>query len=519
MLVVSAELMKQIEQECATRFQFPEKLIIENVGREGSQVLSKWVRPYGVRSFYFLVGGGNNGTDALAIARHLVNQGEKCSAVIAKIGQGLWEEELQRARAFGVETLDLVEFWGRWPRIKESAVVIDGLIGTGHVSRPLPDSWVDLLETLNAEERVLKVALDMPTGIDASTGKKGEAALQANCTLAIGLPKRGHFIGEGYRHRGELLVLEAGLPRAVVSATTSGVAGTWHLLQGELGPGNKKDKGEEFSHKYDFGHLYVIGGSPGLAGAPVLAAMAGFNSGCGLVTIGTWRESFGEMLAQKPAEIMTWEIDDGQLEGIEGMLKADTVVLGPGLGFKKFPAACKNLVERILREYQGALVLDADALAVLDNLEVLRQTKAKLFLTPHQGELARLLRVELPQVLERPAELVQKFAQDFQLHLLLKGPVTMIATPQGEIYLHDQPNPGLAQAGTGDVLAGIIGGLLAKEVRTLKKKNLWPDKVNSGLTKNFIAGVLLHKKTIKNLQALMGMTMIGASGLAKGVNQ
>jgi ADP-dependent NAD(P)H-hydrate dehydratase / NAD(P)H-hydrate epimerase len=393
-------------------------------------------------------GGGSNGGDGLVVARKLREARREVEARLAvpeeKL-QGDAGEMLRRARESGVP----------FGAGGEADLVVDAVYGTGFSGAPRRAA-VRLLEELNSvSARVL--AVDVPSGVDASTGEASGPAVKAERTITFHALKVGHVVAPGRFHAGEVEVADIGLPSS--KETRHGRVSRAAL---ELVPRRRPS-----DNKYSAGSVLVVGGSTGLTGAPSLTAEAALRAGAGYVAACV-PASLNIVFEQRLVEVvtrpcpdedgvMTVEAADVVLEAAE---RADAIALGPGIGRRDDVRA---LVGFLLDRLEKPVVLDADALwALIGNLDWVFARDAPTVLTPHAGELARLLGRDSKWVSAHRLNAAQSGADDVGATVLLKGADTLVASPGRGVLVCDLGNPGLATAGTGDVLTGVVAAFLAK---------------------------------------------------------
>lgn len=509
MRIVDIQEMKQIEMESFEKFHFDETLIIENVGIKSADFIHNHV--IGEDSFseiVALIGPGNNGSDALAIARHLKNLGHVVRAFDLFPGEKKGseiEKQMRLAQSFGVKIskiTDVEQLESYFMQTQSSYLVIDGILGTG-VRLPLSNYLFDIINVVNQRSSIT-VAVDIPTGITGDHGMKSGNAIEAQYTLAIGFPKLGHFTGVGPQFCGEIITIDAGFPGDFQSK------GDKFLLT-EDGVVNVYQSRDKFAHKNSFGHCLVVGGSKGLTGALMMAGRAALKVGTGLVTTSTWEENYYELSTRSVPEVMTGVIpveEEGEEEIIRKFGRYDSMVIGPGLGRSQ---QSRTTVLKALLHFQGPMVVDADALrvATLSELkEVIVPRRAATVLTPHAGEFAHLLGVSIQEVLDRPVEYLKKAVDELNCCVVLKGPVTLIAFPNGELAINYFPNDGMASGGSGDVLAGIIGGLLAQTADDPKESGLFAKKGKN--YESILLAVMAHTLAGKNAAQKEGVRAMTA---------
>jgi NAD(P)H-hydrate epimerase len=320
-----------------------------------------------------------------------------------------------------------------------------------------------VIDHLNTLQKPI-VAIDIPSGLDANKGRPLGTAIRAFLTVTFGLPKVGHLISPGLDYVGLLKVIDIGIPRRLVEEEKIQT----HLLEHEeirrwLSIPRRPD-----THKGDYGHLLVIAGSVGKTGAAAMACEAALRVGAGLVTLAI-PKSLNSIMEVKLTEVMTEPLPETpkqtlSLRAFNAILhlceNKRAVILGPGIGTYK---ETQSLVLKLIKTLDLPIILDADGLTSLAaQPKTLLATKQPLILTPHPGEMARLIRRTAKEVQEDRIGISRNFSQSHRVYLILKGHRTLIATPKGEIFINPTGNPGLASGGTGDVLTGMIGGLICQ---------------------------------------------------------
>ncbi len=356
-------------------------------------------------------GGGANGGDGRIAARELERAGKDVRVVDAKAGES---------------------------DLGDPDVIVDALFGTGFAGEPRPDAAA-LIERINASAaRVL--AIDLPSGVDSSTGEVAGAAVRADATVTFHGRKVGLVVAPGRFHAGAVHVADIGLDPL----------DTEHRLVG-AGILRSVPRRRDADNKYTAGHVLVVGGSPGLTGAPSLTAMAALRADAGYVTLAAPEETL-PVFEQRLLEVVKRPLSD---DLTELAAKASALAIGPGLGRS---AAVHALVRRTLAELALPAVVDADALFDLEPAD----WPAPRVLTPHEGELARLLGRDSKEIAAHRLASVQEAAERFRCVVLLKGADTLVAAPGRGLLVAALGLPSLATAGTGDVLTGIVAAFLAK---------------------------------------------------------
>lgn len=463
MRVVDLEEMKQIEKTAIEEYGFTEDLIIENVGLQGAHFLDEQILSQAQFSeLIVLVGLGNNGADGLSIARHLVNLGHSVRAFLLfpdEITKPYLIKQIELAKCFGVKINEIRNFDQLDSYFSETGgeyFILDAVIGTGF-RLPLSNYLFDVINAVNQYASVM-VALDIPSGVMGDTGRVSSTAIKADITLAIGLPKLGHYISDGAHYSGQTYTIDAGFPRDLLEGGDKSLLSFESILS-MYTPRNK------FAHKNSFGHALIVGGSQGLTGALIMASKAALRVGTGLVTASTWSDNYGELASRIIPEIMTGLIptEDEEIAGtVKDLKRYHAIVIGPGLGRQE---RSRDTVLEVLNNFTGPIVLDADAIKMLSLEEdghILAQRKFPTILTPHMGEFAHFVGSTVEKVSEDPITYLKDLVDKTNSTVILKGPCTFLGFPNGEIHINYFPNDGMATGGSGDVLAGILGGLLAQ---------------------------------------------------------
>ena len=393
-------------------------------------------------------GKGNNGGDGLVAARLLREQWRDVRCLLLSEREELRGDAAEMAQ--GVETEPFAA-----ASLDGAGVVVDAILGTGFEGAVRGAA----AEAIAAMEGHLVVAADVPSGVDASTGEIAGAAVRARATATFAAAKPGLYVNPGKEHAGEVRVIEIGIPPGAPGEPQAGLIDDAVLEEIPRRRGN--------TTKFGSGHVVVAGGSRGLTGAPVLAATAAMRAGAGYVTCCA-PASQQPVLATHLLEVMTRALpeDDGAhiVAGADEVLTASerggALVVGPGLG--RTPGA-QEFARAIVRRSAVPVLLDADGLnAHAERLGTLREAGAALVLTPHDGELGRLLGSPSDEVKAHRLACARRAAADSGAIVVLKGDDTIVARPDGFAAISPGATPALATAGTGDVLSGVIGALLAK---------------------------------------------------------
>ena len=393
-------------------------------------------------------GPGNNGGDGVAAARLLGERDVEVRAWLVGDRNKMTEDtramEEKLRRSGGVLEQFSPENEGIAAWTAQAGVIVDAIFGVG-LSRPLAGDALAAVKLINDAKRPV-VSADIASGVSADTGLVLGEAVRADCTVTFSKGKPGHFIEPGCVFCGELRISDIGIPRDLLKASGCGI----YAIHGE---DLRLPARERLSHKGDYGKLLILGGSVPYTGAPTMCAKAAVRAGAGLVYLGVPAEIY-EITAVKNDEAMPFPREEESLT--ERLAQCGVCVLGPGMGRS---GETELLTARVLRGFQGPVVLDADALwAVSRAPELLEAAANPVVLTPHEGEFARLLGRPVKDRLEDALD----YAGTHGCVVVLKGHRTICAFPDGKAYIIDAGNPGMAKGGAGDVLAGVIGAMLGQ---------------------------------------------------------
>ncbi|MBR1729221.1 MAG: NAD(P)H-hydrate dehydratase [Selenomonadaceae bacterium] len=465
MKIALAKQMREIDKKSIEEFGISELVLMENAGRKTAEAVCHVIEAISKKSICILAGSGNNGGDALVAARYLSNLGARIKIFL--IGNKAHRTEslivqMKTLRGMGIE-LQSLETDRAWERLQVtlrfSDVIVDGILGTGF-SGQLRPSVLRLVRLVNSTNKPV-ISIDLPSGVESDSGQVGETAINATCTVALGLPKFGHYICPGASYVGELLIDDIGIPSQLLINDLHQT-----LINDELAITLLPNRPKE-SHKGSVGKILIIAGSRGMTGAASLASMSALKTGAGLVTLAV-AESLNSIFEVKLTEVMTVplpEVKSGIIGGEKAVSqilnlveKVDAILIGPGLGREKETI---DLVQRIVEVVDKQLILDADALFAFNgNVEALKNCKQIPILTPHLGELATLLNTTVEELRNNLVETIRQAAQNFRAILVAKFESTIVAYPNGEIFISSLGNEGMATGGCGDVLAGAIAGLI-----------------------------------------------------------
>ncbi len=473
--IATAIEMKEIDRAAIEENGISANILME---RAGLAVSLKVKDLYYGKKIVVLCGSGNNGGDGLAAARNLHNWGFKVNVLILAKKNSLSPDsnaQYHMANKAGVtvEFRDSIN-----ERDIHGGVVVDAVFGTG-LSRHVKGGIAAAFHFIN-DSGVPVISVDIPSGISSDTGEIMGEAVMADYTVTFGLPKRGHFLHPGAEYTGKLFVEDIGFPNKLLCSEKIPVSLIQSSTIRELIPERRA-----YSHKGDYGHIFLVAGSKGKTGAALLAAKACLRSGAGLVTLGV-PESLTDIFQCRVTEEMTMSLPDdsgGMLaaEALDRILnfanqKADVLAIGPGIGIS---GSTEKIISGIIRHSAVPVIIDADGLnSIAGNVNILKKARSPIILTPHPGEMKRLLsqKPRIDMETGKPPEFSQndrittamKFAQETETYLVLKGVPTVIAVPGKKAFINITGNPGMATAGSGDVLTGIIASLIGQGLNPLE---------------------------------------------------
>jgi hydroxyethylthiazole kinase-like uncharacterized protein yjeF len=501
MKIVTAEQMKQIDQECV-RWGTPTSILMENAGRAVAEETRDFLGKLENQHIICLIGAGNNGGDGLVAARYLSDWGVRVSVYLC--GRRAADDEnfklIKEKNILHIEVVDDEKLERFDDLLASATVIIDGLLGTGKM-RPLTGVFQQALEKVNRAKETRNIsiiAIDMPSGMDADSGAIDEACPHADLTVTLALPKPGLFSFPGAGRVGKLKIVDIGIPESLADdISLELIDKRWARTALPSRPPN--------SNKGTFGKVLVAAGSINYSGAAYLACSGAMRAGAGLVTLAT-AESLQPILAAKLTEATYLPLPEsrpgiiaaGAIKVITDNCKQyNTLLAGCGLG--QDPGTVEFVASLIGESELPNLIIDADGLnAIAGITEWWNKLKDDAVLTPHPGEMSRLSGLNISEIQSDRINITRRFAAEWRKTVVLKGAYSVIATADGRCRVSPYANPGLASAGTGDVLAGIIAGLSAQGLTPFDAAAL---------------GVYLHGRTGEMVREILGDTGMIASDL------
>ncbi len=473
MHLLTAEEMQKLDQTTINGLGIPGVVLMENAGLQVVEAIYRMIGDPKGKTVTIFAGKGNNGGDGFVVARHLLNAGAEVKVMLladVKDISGDAKVNLDILQAMGQKIYPLVNP-NNLNIVKLAMVytdlIVDAIFGTGFKGA-VPEHIGNVIEIINSSGKPV-ISVDIPSGLEANTGKVHGACIKANMTVTFAHAKLGLVIQQGPEYAGELTVADISIPPGLVD--TQGIRRfliTPEIIK-KIIPVRRYE-----GHKGTYGRVLVVGGSEGLSGAAVMASNAALKAGAGLVTLAV-PEGLHALMEVKLTEVMTRplpqtrevSIDVEALPLVQELLNAaDVLALGPGMSTNE---SSVEFVRQLLPALEKPAVIDADGLNALSGaVDLLKECPAQLILTPHPGEMARLLGIKTEEVQNNRIEVVLEASKNWGTVLVLKGYRTLVASPDGMLYVNPTGNPGMASGGTGDVLTGIIAGLLAQGLTPLE---------------------------------------------------
>jgi ADP-dependent NAD(P)H-hydrate dehydratase / NAD(P)H-hydrate epimerase len=471
MYLVTAQEMRAFDSTAINDYGIPGIVLMENAGRTTFHILRTQLggSVQGLRAAV-VAGPGNNGGDGYVIARYLINHGAEVETILLSPRTKIKGDALINLQVLEKMTSRIMEAVdpGALEKVREALddkdVIVDAILGTG-LNSEVRSPFREAIQLINQAPAV-RLAVDIPSGLDSDSGRVMGCAVTADLTATYGFMKLGMALHPGVEYCGRVELVDISIPLpAIETNPPSAILYATPRVEHYLGL-----RSDPQGHKGIFGHLLIVGGSPGKTGAPSMTARAASRVGAGLVTVGI-PASLNPILEAKLTEEMTEPLPEN-LPGFLSEQAAERIlqlaegkrclVLGPGLSTAE---GIPELVKELLSAYTGWMVIDADGLnALAPNLKLLKETKAKVVLTPHPGEMSRLSGKTTGEVQDDRVGLARRTASELGVWVVLKGARTITASPEGKVFVNTSGNPWMASGGQGDVLSGILGGLLVQAI-------------------------------------------------------
>lgn len=451
----------------------PGMVLMENAGRRTAEIVRDILDERGGITAYIFAGKGNNGGDAFVIARYLLGWGINVHTfqlaadeeyegdagqnlqILSRLSNSLYLTQ-------DIDALDLVT-----SQLLAADVIVDGLLGTGIQGAPRSpyDDFIQWINNYNAPT----VSVDIPSGVDANSGQIPGVAISAEATVTMGYVKTGLQFSPGREYSGEVEVAEIGIPGRAISQVNNPYAIPTPDDIHYRFPQRKADV-----YKHRVGKVLTLCGAPGFTGAATLVSQAASNTGAGLVIAGI-PESLNSILETKLTEVISLPLEESEeqtfstrsIEALQSHFEwSDVLAIGPGMT-RADPV--QDFIGQVLSDYSKVAVVDADAATHFseENLKHLVECPAQIILTPHWGEFQRISGYSMADLTSNRLEIASTFAQEHDITLVLKGAPTVVAGAGGEVFINPTGNAGMATGGSGDVLTGIIAGLVAQHLTAI----------------------------------------------------
>ncbi|MBW2430523.1 MAG: NAD(P)H-hydrate dehydratase [Deltaproteobacteria bacterium] len=470
MILVTAGEMQEMDRQAIETHGIPGLELMENAGRGATDVLLDQFAGSIKTGVSIICGKGNNGGDGFVIARYLAERRIDVTVYLlskATEVKGDAAANLKRLASLKVPVIEIPDE-NSFLKIKSDLcrfdLLVDAILGTGLTSdvRGFFKTVINFINDLN-RSGIPVFAVDMPSGLNSDTGQPCGTCIRAQGTATFALAKIGHYTYPGADYTGKLEIIDIGIPASVVES----VGPKQYLLTAERIRAALPLRSAE-THKGRTGHLLVVAGSTGKTGAAAMTAVSAMRAGAGLVTLGI-AESLNPIIEAQVMEVMTAPLPECRY-GILAATAIDVLTMladgksclaiGPGIGQAE---ETRSLVRKIISQIDTPLVIDADGLNnIAGQTQLLKKAKGPVVLTPHPGEMARLIEASSTVVQQNRLACARDFATNFGVHVVLKGAATVIAHPDGSAYINPTGNPGMASGGMGDVLTGVLAGFITQ---------------------------------------------------------
>ncbi len=464
MKILSPQRMAEYDKYAIQTWGIPSAVLMENAGRNTYRLIRENYLN-GCENIAIVCGRGNNGGDGFVVGRYALIDNFAVRIYLLGRKSDLKGDAALNMNLFKSLSGEIVEVTtapgGIEADLKHADILIDAIFGTG-LSKSVGGIEETVIKAINSSGKPI-MSVDIPSGIDGSTGNVLGSAVRAKHTFTYAYPKPGQITGAGPEHTGRLTVIDISIPPFIEEKLgCDGLVTDGNMIRSFL-----KKRGSS-SHKGSFGHAVVIAGSPGKTGAAHMASLAAMRIGAGLVTL-IVPETLNTILEMKTTEVMTYPVrDDGRgffvPESFEDIISfardKDVIIMGPGLSQND---GVRELVQKIYTKIDKPFLIDADGISAFQgSTDILKNTQRQAVLTPHPGELARLIGKTPKEVNAGRVDIARSLAADWGVNILLKGAGSILAAPDGGTFLNPTGNPSLAKGGSGDILTGFVGGLASQ---------------------------------------------------------
>lgn len=445
MRIVTGDEMRSVDQYTMAHVGIEGRVLMENAGRA---VAKRLMDDYPERKFVILIGSGSNGGDGFVIARNLLEMQIDVTVCVipkedkingdAKYHKDIYENSGFKSKSYHSSFL------------KTADIIVDAMLGTGvegRIREPYLNVFKDILQSGKTV-----VSVDIPSGVPAEEKTVPEFALRADHTIMLQSPKLSYYIYPAREHYGDAEVVKIGIPKKALDAVIHSKRFEWTLEDTAV----HWPKRGASSHKGSHGKVGLIAGSELMPGAAALSVAAAVKGGAGLTTVNTVKSAVPVIASQIP-EATFFDREEELRKFYESK---DAIAVGPGIGTG---STGQEMVIDLIENFEGPLVIDADGLDQIQSiLPLIRNRTKPMIITPHPGEMAKLIDSSPDKVNRNRVETAEKFARENGIYVVLKGPCTVVATPDEETFINDTGNAGLAKGGSGDVLTGMILAFIAR---------------------------------------------------------
>ena len=456
MKVSRVDEMRNLDRRATEEFGITQDLLMENAGQAVYFVILK---EFGIRNRKFAVfcGIGNNGGDGLVVARKIHSNGGE--ATIFLLGDeakftGAAKRNFEIVSKVPIEISKISSIDSIKSAVLHSDAIVDAIFGTG-LDREISGIYKDVIQMINESKKTV-FSVDIPSGINGDTGEEMGTAVKADYTITFGLPKIGNMLYPGYDHCGKLYGSHISFPPSLYTSDS---------IKVEINSPIELPKRDKNAHKGSFGEVLFIAGASSYFGAPYFSALSFLKAGGGYSRLAA-PISISPFLATKGSEIVfvpQKETPSGSIalenkdELLELSERVDMVVMGPGLSLNE---ETQELVRELASKIKKPLLIDGDGItAISTNMEIIKKRKSETILTPHLGEMSRITKMEISEISKNKIEVLQRTAKEFDAMIVLKGAHSLIGYPDKPVFINLSGNPGMATAGSGDVLTGAIAAM------------------------------------------------------------
>jgi hydroxyethylthiazole kinase-like uncharacterized protein yjeF len=457
MKISSVNEMRNLDRRAIEEYGITQEILMENAGQAAYFTILK---EFGVKNKNFVIfcGVGNNGGDGLVVARKIYSNGGKVTVLIlgdSSKFKGAAKQNFDIANKLQIKIENLQDISSVREKVNNCDAIIDAIFGTG-LDRKVNGKYKDVIDLINVSQKTV-FSIDIPSGIHGDTGKIMGTAVKANYTTTFGLPKTGNLLYPGFELGGKLYVTHISFPPVLQDSDELKIA----TNDPESLPERSKD-----SHKGNYGKVLFIAGSSNYLGAPYFAALSFLKAGGGLSFLAT-PGTVSAFIGNKGSEIIfvpqkNTTSGSISLENKQQLLQfsenIDMVVIGPGLSLNE---ETQILVRELSAEIRKPLLIDGDGItAVANDWECIKKREAPTILTPHLGEMARITKQKIEDIFKNKIDVLQSTTQELNATIVLKGAHSLIGYPDKRVFINLSGNPGMASAGSGDVLTGAIAAML-----------------------------------------------------------